>query len=189
MIAISESLLLKQQSDNFGIKIYLQDDFFTTTQDSHERDPVVACRFLSHFFSSAAIQLTLFIPTSHHAIMTKFTRSFLWIVGSFFLLLVDQDAKVTAQPAPTSTPTQAPTVCEDGKCIGTKACETMNPDLVGCGSCMGKRACWNGSRSIGSGSCLDDLACAQTRAVSSIGDNSCLDPYSCGKRYCNYLVH
>eukprot|EP00970_Alexandrium_tamarense_P011644 scaffold2556_cov207-Alexandrium_tamarense.AAC.5 len=76
---------------------------------------------------------------------------------------------------------------DDVKCDGDYACDGINPDHVGCGSCNGYAACFFATGTvIGEESCNDNLACYKTSGKSAtvecsaeIEDQSCNGEGAC----------
>lgn len=68
------------------------------------------------------------------------------------------------------------------KCDGVDACYGIDPDTVGCNSCVGVSACKYAAGPIGEGSCNGNGACYP--AAGSIGDGSCIGQWSCFNLKC-----
>ena len=89
---------------------------------------------------------------------------------------VVSEAKVAVEP-------QRELQCD--KCTGIGACFNANQTNIGCGSCIGTRACNNLPNNVivGQNSCVGTEACrfinSANVALLNIGDNSCRDNVAC----------
>lgn len=72
------------------------------------------------------------------------------------------------------------------KCVGTDACYGIDPDTVGCNSCVGEYACKNAAGPIGEGSCNGGRTCGF--AAGSIGKGSCNEIWSCWAITCELTI-
>lgn len=89
-------------------------------------------------------------------------------------------------------PENAPKDCEFAngtlgvKCSDFGACYGVNPDNVGCGSCIGRGSCWSMTGTVGESSCIGDSACSYSSG--SMGENSCIGKQSCANMNCELIV-
>jgi hypothetical protein len=68
--------------------------------------------------------------------------------------------------------------------FGDSACSGVDPDKIGCGSCIGMYACSGVTGTVGEGSCVGDYSCVtSSRNQLTVGDGSCVGDTSCDRSW------